>query len=160
MFGKILNTLILAALLGGAAFVYGPYKSVTGLTEALENENTAAVDAIVDFDAVKKSLNNDFAKELGINTGPDEKSLGATVAATLIGSFLSQIVSPDTMVTVFKDKARRDRIGLSAQAGEILSRSAWQGTDKFVVFNGDGEPTMLFKRDGLMTWQLSGLRVN
>ncbi|NBX66294.1 MAG: DUF2939 domain-containing protein [Proteobacteria bacterium] len=160
MFGKILNTLIVAALLSGAGFVYAPYKSVADLSQALENENVAAVDAAVDFDAVKKSLNNDFAKELGINTGPDEKSLGATIAATLVGSFLGQIVSPETMVTVFKDKSRRDRIGLSTQAGEILSRSAWQGTDKFVVFNGDGEPTMLFKRDGFMAWHLTGLRVN
>lgn len=160
MFGKIFNALILAALLGGVAFVYGPYKSVTDLSQALENENVAAVDASVNFDAVKASLNNDFAKQLGIQTGPDEKSLGATLAASLVGSFLSQIVSPDTMVTVFKDKARRDRIGLSTQAGDVLSRSAWHGTNKFVVFNADGEPTMLFTRLGPLKWELTGLRVN
>lgn len=160
MFGKIFNALVLAVVLGGAAFAYAPYGAVTSLTKALENENVTAVETAVDFDAVKKSLTDDFAKRLNMTTGADEKSLGASLAATLVGSFLSQIVSPETMVSVFKDKSRRDRIGLGSSIGEVLGRSAWQGTDKFVVFNGDGEPTMLYERKGLFSWELTGLRVN
>lgn len=156
MFSKILGTLVLATCLLIGVFIYGPYGATISLTQALENEDTKAVAKQVDFDALRTSLNDDFAKKLGI--APKE-SLGSAIVGRIAGAFLSQIISADSMVMALKDKERREHLGLSADLTNIIIHSQWIDMDTFVLNNLDGAPATLLKRDGL-NWRVAAMRIN
>lgn len=153
----MLKFLLAALLIVGVYAGIQPYRTVQNLTQALENEDAAAVDRYVDFDAVKENLNEDFAQKMGLETG-EPNSFAQTLATAVAATFIRNIVSPETMVTVLKDKARRDRLGLSSSLADIFARGSWQGTSQFVLRNDDGQPAALLTRDGLK-WEVTALRV-
>lgn len=133
-----------------------PYRTVQNLTQALENEDVAKVDQYVDFETVKKSLGDDFAKRKNLDQGKPN-SVGAMLATSIAATFLKGIVSPETMVTILKDKSRRDRMGFSSSFGEVVGRGAWLNDKEFVLRNDDDQPTALLTRNGLK-WEVTALR--
>jgi len=144
------------ALLGGVAFAAGPYFAAKSLTEALENEDAKSVSNYVDFDAVKSSLSNDFADRLHLNK--QEESFGKALATQIAGAFLGQIVSPEAMVTVFKDKSRRDRMGLSADIPQLITHGSWHGPTQFILSDDEGNPATLLERQGAV-WRVTAMRL-
>ena len=160
MIGKLFNITIVVAVLAGGAFWYAPYSTAKSLENALENEDPIKVDQYVDFEAVKLSLNDDFAKKLKIDTGSGDSSFGSTLATRIASTFISAIVSPETMVSVLKDKERRNNMGLSDDMLNLVSRGSWHGASQFILYDDDNEPKMLFERHGLMSWTVTGLRIN
>lgn len=149
--------IILAALLIGALWLGAqPYITIQNLTEALENEDPARVDTYVDFDAVQRSLGDDFAKRMHIDEGKPN-SMGAMLATSIASTFIRGIVSPETMVSILKDKDRRIRMGLSDALIDLPARGHWYGDKEFVLFNDDDQPTMLLTRKGLK-WEVTALR--
>jgi DUF2939 family protein len=157
--GKLFKLIILIALIVGAYAFITPYRTVQHLTQALENEDPALVDQYVDFDAVKSSFQDDFAKRMGIDTDGNN-NIASTLATGIAGTFINSIVSPDMMVTVLKDKDRRDNMGLSATIGDLLSRGRWIDAHNFVLSNDDGKPTALLRRTGLLRWEVVALRIS
>lgn len=148
---------MLAAILAIAVLAYGPYGTTMSLTNALENEDTAKLPQYVDFPAVKKSLTNDFATRLGLPT--KQKSLGETLVSGITGSFMQELVSPDTMVMVLKDARKRDHIGLSANLTDLLMNGKWHGASQFVLYSPDGQPATLLERQ-VFKWRVTALRIN
>jgi hypothetical protein len=154
--GTIIKTLFLAAIVAGAAFFIAPYHTLQKLTAALENEDAAAVDKYVDFDAVAAAFQQDFARKMGIDT--QGTGIADTLAISLSGSFLRGISGPGNMILILKDKDRRDLMGLSPKMADLLSRGSWQGADNFVLYNNDGKPTTLLKRTGFH-WEVVAIRI-
>lgn len=157
--GKIIKLIITITLIAGAYVFITPYRTVQHLTQALENEDPATVDRYVDFDAVKASFNDDFAKRMGLDT-ESNNNIAATLATGIAGAFVNNIVSPEAMVFVLKDKDRRDHMGLSSTIGDLLSRGRWQNRNEFVLSNDDGEPTALLRRTAGTQWEVVALRIN
>lgn len=152
---KLIKFVIIIGLIAGAYAYVSPARTIQQLTQALENEDAKAVSQYVDFDRVRESLQSDFAQKMNLN--PDS-GLGNVLATQITGAFLSGIISPETMVTVLKDKSRRDRLGLSDNLGEVLSRGSWLGGDYYVVRNDNGDPTIMLERQGRI-WQVVAIRL-
>ncbi|MBU6234259.1 MAG: DUF2939 domain-containing protein [Alphaproteobacteria bacterium] len=157
MFGKIGSLLFILVTLAGGAYVYGPYATTTSLTKALEAEDAAAVQKYVDFDAVKASFSDDFAKRL--NLPVEKKSIGEMIVGEITAGFLRQLVSPDSMVLALKDAEHRKNMGLSSSVSDVVVHGNWIGLEKFVLNNPDGQPATLLEREGF-GWKVTGLRVN
>ncbi len=149
----IVLILVLAVLVYGAM----PYIAVAKLTRALENEDAITVDQIVDFDAVQASLQDDFAMRMGIE--PQSANAADRLANSLSHMFLSMAVTPQAMVYVFKEKPRRDSMGLSTSPATLLSHGDWSGPGTFIMNNAQGQPTLLLVRRGALNWEIVGLRL-
>ena len=149
--------LLAALLIVGAYAAITPYRTVQNLTQALENEDAAKVDEYVDFDAVRAAFADDFATRMNLKAAPPS-SVGSILGTSIATAFIGNIVSPETMVTVLKDKTRRDRMGLSTSPADLAARGKWQGLDSFVLYNDSNQPTALLQREGLH-WQVTALRI-
>lgn len=152
------KTILLILVIAGAAFYASPYLAVQNLTQALEDEDTQSVEQYVDFPSVKENFKADFATRLGLSTAGDSAgNIGNVLATRIAGAFINGIVSPDTMVTILKDKQRRDRLGLSPRITDLLSRGTWLDMHQFVLHDDYGHPTALLQRNGLQ-WQVTAIR--
>lgn len=149
--------IVLLLLLAGAVWLAaGPYAAVQNLTEALENESPARVDEYVDFDAVRRSLGDDFARRMHIDEGKPG-SMGAMLATSIASSLIHGIVSPETMISILKDHDRRARMGLDDALVNILRHGSWYSDREFVLRNENGQPTMLLTRTGIR-WEVTAIR--
>lgn len=161
MIGRLFNLFVLVVIVVGGLVAYSPYATVQKLTMALENEDKTAIATYMDFDAVKAAFAaGDFAEKLGLDTGnKQDNSIGKMIANRIMGSFASAIVSPDSTIAILKDKDRRDVMGLGTDLLDLVSRGRWHGSDQFIVYNDNGQPTMLLERAGLTGWTVKALRI-
>jgi len=152
---KLLNLAVLIALVFLGWYALAPYRTVQNLTHALEAEDVAAVDAYVDFDAVRLSLKNDFMQTQDGAQPPADAF--ERLSTSLTGTFLRLIASPQSMVFVFKDQPRRDAMGLTSSLATLLGRGRWVNADTFILKNADNTPTMLLNRQNGQ-WEVTGMR--
>ena len=145
----LVKKLFFVALLFGAFLWYQPYRTVINLTRALENENPQAVETYVDFAAVREAMTTQAA-------GPKQDAIGSIIGRHLAGAVVDAVVTPQTMVSVLKDKDKRDRLGFSATFGDILAHGTWNGPDAFILHDDKGDPTAVLQRRGL-NWVVTAL---
>jgi len=156
---RFFTLLILIAALVATYVWLTPYLTLQKLVAGMENEDPAIVERYVDFDRVKTSFQNDFVTSLGLEDGAQSNmmdSIGTTLATRIAGTFINNIVSPETMVSVLKDKDRRERLGLSRELMTLLNRGEWVNGNQFVLHDDFGKPTMLLERTGAK-WEVTAI---
>jgi hypothetical protein len=165
-------------LIGGVLVVFGvwfyftPHLAVLGLKAAAEANDAAKFSGYVNFPALKKDLKASCNAKLAPGAVKGKKpnpfaALGATVTAACINPMIETLVTPASLVTMFKgDKPQPGKNATRAKSsdpGTEISTS-YESFDRFVVTikkkGTTEEPTgLVFTRDRLFSWKLSALRL-
>ena len=165
-------------LIGGVLVVFGvwfyftPHLAVLGLQAAAEANDAAKLAGYVNFPALKKNLKASCNAKLAPGVVKGKKpnpfaALGATVTAACINPMIETLVTPKSLVMMFRgDKpqpARKTTRAKPPETGTKISTS-YESFDRFVVTikkeGSTDEPTgLVFNRDHLFSWKLSALRL-
>jgi hypothetical protein len=177
---RSIRILSMAALvLGAAAFYFSPHLTVWAMRAAAKEGNVQKVARSVDFPAVKDSLRKGFSDKLFKESGAGKEpsayaDLGAAIASALIAPALDAIVTPENLGLLIRGE--KPRLGTpsppetgnndKAPEKELSNRTsmAYEGFDLFVVTvrprdAGRDPVTFVFRRENLVLWKLSALRM-
>lgn len=156
----------------GAWFYFTPHLAVLGLQAAAEANDAARLAGYVNFPALKKDLKASCNTKLAPGAVKGKRAnpfaaLGATVTAACINPMIETLVTPKSLVMMFRgDKpqpARNTTRTKPSETGTEISTS-YEGFDRFVVTikkkGSTDEPTgLVFNRERLFAWKLSALRL-
>ena len=141
--GNVLAGVVaLGVLGGGGGFVAAPYLAASRMDKAIQEENVRDLTEVVDFPALRSSVQANVLRDV-------PAPLGA-LGASLVGGVVDRMVTPEAMIQLFR---RRD----AAQKGHEVG---FEGLSAFVIRVGEGSnrAVLVMHRQGLFTWKLDTVR--
>ena len=141
---KGLFTLALFALAGWLYFT--PYMALDRLQQAAEAGDAEALNAMVDFPALRTSIKSEVqgAVSRGIQRdGGAFAALGAAVTGVIVEPVVNAAVTPQGIGLLMQGRRPTDEDEASGDEGNWRERvkigRRWEATDRFVVEYRDGE---------------------
>jgi hypothetical protein len=169
---KLLPLLVVGAVAFGGWFYMTPYFAMKRLETAAKNGDTVALRELVDFPAVRQSLKDEareaISGELGGRTGSGALgSLGGILAGTVVDRVVDVAVQPEgiaAMTRGIRPGTRRADGDADRVDPNVKIRRRYESMDRYVVSFVDedsGAPrlALVMKRDGLIEWRLSAVRL-
>ncbi len=158
----IIGAIALLVILFGAWYFASPTYALKGLRDAAVAGNADALEAHVDFPALRESLKSEFkAKIMEEVTKPDAgpmAALGIAFADKMLDTMLDGLMTPQGIARLIKQNQKKssgDAKGAPEKSFDNfeIKRS---GLSKFTVINPSdaNSPALIFKRDGL-GWKLT-----
>jgi len=186
MINKITITLIsIIVVLAGIGFYFTPYLTYRNIRIAADNKDAAALSEYIDFPEVKKSLKENFKAKIEVTEkkgGDKFAGMGAAIASAFINPLVDAFVTPETIGMMMQGnmpplmkKERRSKEQQeekkSEPAGDKKKKSRSSGPDVLTYYDtfntfvveikkkGSGEEpiALVFKRNRLIYWKLSGV---
>ena len=167
---------VVVVLLGaiGGWFYYTPYLAVKTMREAAEKKDSVTLSRYINFPAVRESLKANFnaamLSEMKKDRGKNPyAAAGAVFAMALIGPMVDAMVTPEALAVMMKGEKpslenKSATTSLTASEPEVDTRMGYESFDQFLVSakkkGASDEPiTMVFQREGLMSWKLTAIRL-
>lgn len=163
-----LPLLSLAICVAAAWLYFSPYLAYRTLTRAAERGDVEALNAAVDFPALrtsfKENVRTTVAREISADASNPFAAVGGALAGMLTSPVIDAAVTPSGIAALTRGDDPRDRDGADDEAsGKALERDRrYEGTSRFAVRYLDPETggeayALILTRDGLR-WKLSGVR--
>jgi hypothetical protein len=173
----LVSIIIILAVIG---FYFTPYLTYRNIRIAAENKDSAALSEYIDFPEVKKSLKENFKAKIEVTEkkgGDKFAGMGAAIASAFINPLIDAFVTPETigmmmqgnMPPLMKKERRGEKKADSDEDKKKKGRSGrpdiltyYDTFNTFVVEikkKGSGEEpiALIFKRNQLIYWKLSGV---
>lgn len=168
---KLLALLVVAAVAFAALFAASPYYTLAQMSAAVAARDDAKFAAYVDFDAVRKDMKSSVQGRMidGIeargNAGDTAGVAGMALGMLLADRMIDGAISPEALRALFERMRDSTLDGADPSEPSSLkklfenSSVDWRGLSEFrLVSNADGRaPVLIFRRDGLLSWKLSGV---
>jgi hypothetical protein len=172
-------------VLGIAFFVwmyFAPHLTVRSMRLAAERGDAEALAAHIDFPAVRESVKSQLADAMNERIGGNDTAsafgaLGARLAAAVADPVIDAMLTPQALSLMFSGRGLaldglasagiRDTDRNSDNSGHLPRWQAEMGYDDFSTFTVRLQPgddsippsTLIFKRDKLLFWKLSGIEM-
>lgn len=178
MYKKIKLSLVAVILVvTGMGFYLTPHLSVYNLKKAADNKDSEALSNYVDYPSLRESLKANFnakmASDVAKSNGRNPfKALGAVFAKVLVNPMIDAFVTPESIAMLLKGKklyinksgSISKRTNSSSEESNTDISMSYRGFNRFVVkFKGkdssEDPVALIFKREGLISWKLSALRI-
>lgn len=175
VFRKYWILIALVIVLAVTVYLISPFWAVHKLRQAAESKDAVYITDSVDFPSFRESLKGaitaQMAKEATASEGDGGfGALGAAFGAMMIGPLVDALVTPEAVIGLMQGKGLEDISGQSAgdeaasnESTEDVSTSMrYEGLNRFVVSATDGNKkaaSLVFHRHGLLSWKLSGVRL-
>lgn len=159
---------LVGLLLVVASLVRGPGGALQSLRQAAERRDTAALDARVDFPALKHSLGRYVLQQMGAALPDDQGDDRALlkqffVSAALVAPLVDTLVTPEGLAALVDGQVAPRRVntpGAPTAGPPARTDVSWTSptTARATVLDPTGEPrlVLLMRREGL-TWRLVGV---
>ena len=163
--------LIAGALLVAFAAAYfgSPYFAARTLREAARSVDAAAIDAGVDFpavrDSLKSQLNAAIARKMAAD--PNMKSnpfagLGMMMAPAIVDRMVDSFVTPDGIAALAR--GQKPNAPKTEAKSDVEYSYSWVNLDRFRIrlrttAQAKDGPSLLFERRGLFTWKLIRIEI-
>jgi len=165
----------LAALAAGVWLYFTPHLAVGSMKDAAQARDAEKLSSYVDFPALKESLKSTFnakiAQEVAAQ-GQDQPyaAMGAMFAAALINPMIDAMVSPEGLTMMLKGEKPVQQPGNgqhengTSSSEDTDTSMSYEGFSTFLVKvsqkdNPDEQVSLVFERDGLISWKLSAIRI-
>jgi len=164
-------------LIIGIGFYFTPHLAAYKMKKAAENKDADDLSDYVDYPSLRESLKANFNAKMASEVTKKSKdgnpfeALGAALAAALNNPMIDALVTPESLAMLMKgEKPEVDEHGSSSKKKSQSEDSntetsmSYKGFHRFVVKVKEKgaleEPVeFIFKRDGLISWKLSALRI-
>lgn len=157
-------------------FYFSPYLAVYNMKKAAEAKDADALSSYVDYPSLRETLKANFNAKMASEvaksqTGNPFEALGSALAAALINPMIDALVTPESLAMLMKgEKPQLDKSGREstdkAKSDESNTETSmsYKGFNRFVVKvkgkdNTEAPVEFIFKRDGLISWKLTSLRL-
>ncbi len=152
--------LLLLILLGGGAYAYWPYHTITKFEDALRAADKDALERIVDFPAVRQSLKNQMKAKMsadalggargekGADAVEQAKVATALFAGAVADKVIESMVTPATVTRLLKmDQAARSGTSFT------LQEKSWHTPTEFSARGAD-DTRFKFRLKGIDGWRV------
>lgn len=175
-----LTPLFLIAMCAAAVWMYfTPYMAMNRLQKAAEAGDTEQLNELVDFPAlresVKQGVRTAVAREIGEESNPLAR-LGGIFAGALAGPVVDTFLSADGIAALSTGQRPDQQGGDAADVNgdgrpgdedwkdRVRMDRGYESYSRFVVSfsdkeTGDDRVSLVWKRDGLTGWKLTGVRL-
>lgn len=169
--GKLLVWLLVAGAVVAGLFAASPYYTLAQMSAAVAERDDARFASYVDFDAVRDSMKSSVQgrmigemEERG-NAGDPAGAAGMALGMLLADRMIDGAVSPEALRAIFerlRDSALRDVDPSNPSSLRKLFDNTsvdWRGLSEFRLVNENDvrAPELIFRREGLLSWKLSGI---
>ncbi|HVO85078.1 MAG TPA: DUF2939 domain-containing protein [Syntrophobacteria bacterium] len=166
----------LIVLILGIGFYLTPHLAVHNMKKAARNNDADALSRYVDYPSVRESLKANLlgkaAREVSETRAENPfEALQAAFAAALINPMLDALVTPEGLAMLMKGKkpqldksARQSTNEVKFDKSKTETSKSYKDFNHFVVRVKEKDSTkgaveFTFKRDGLISWKLTFLRL-
>lgn len=171
---RLRAVIAVALLLVLAVPVYlAPYRTVAALREAAHARDSAKLPEYVDFPALRESLKLALGQRLEEGTAADAPDdpfarFAARLASAVAGPFIDAMITPGGIELLLAgqvvDLGTPPSEETGAKPPDVDLVQGYEGPSHFVVTatprDGSRPPlTLVFRREGLLTWKLAGVRL-
>ncbi|HYJ81009.1 MAG TPA: DUF2939 domain-containing protein [Longimicrobiaceae bacterium] len=161
--------LFLAVLFAGVWFYFSPYLALRKLQTAAEAGDTATLNELVDFPAlrasVKQGVSTAVAREID-DEGNPLAAIGGFLAGRLASPVVDVAVSPEGIAALTRGDPRGGGEGgrPRVDAPELEAKRRYESLDRFVVHfveedSGKERLALVMQREGIAGWKLVGVRL-
>jgi hypothetical protein len=159
------KALVLLAVVVAAVAAYwfaAPYVVMHGVLQAAQARDTAALDAHVDYAAVRESLRGQvsatLAKKMGDPKDNPLAAIGSAIGMAVAKPLIDVAVQPDAVAASLRNGQWEP---VAASAAESSTKDVtWtyqrEGFDRFVATSTD---SFVFVRHGFADWKLEAIRL-
>jgi hypothetical protein len=164
-------------LLACLAFYFSPNLIVYKMQKAAESKDADTLSSYVDFPSVRESLKANYYGQLESELAKSKRgssfnAFATSLAATLIDPMVDGLATPESLATLLRgeipETAQHEDKSKSQAAykgPKPESSTAYKGFNRFILLikkkdSAEKPIEFVFKRDGLISWKLSGLRIN
>ncbi|HEX6748903.1 MAG TPA: DUF2939 domain-containing protein [Longimicrobium sp.] len=165
------SLLILAVLFGALWMYFTPYLAMSRLQKAAKEGDTETLNELVDFPALRESVKTNVRSAVEHSVGRRGNPLGVLgglLAGAVASPLVDAFVTPSGIAALTQgERPGSHRDGHSdarVRVKDVKVKRGYEGVDLFVVHfvgKNDGAERMalLLRRDGLIHWRLSGIRL-
>ncbi len=157
-------------------FYFSPHLAVHNMKKAAEAKDADALSSYVDFPSLRESLNANFNAKMvsevaKSKSGDPFEALGAAIATALINPMIDALVTPESLAILTKGEkpemsqsGNESKIQSAPERANTETSMSYKGLNRFIVRVKEKDSTeepieFIFKRDGIISWKLSGLRI-
>lgn len=145
------------ALIAAVWLAFSPYLALNGIRNAVEARDAEALNAYVDYDAVRADLKEQvsvrIAKEMASGKG---NAAGAAMAAAFINPMIDAMVQPAMMTAMLAGDQAKPGPKAKITGDEVeVDRSS---LTRFVVWDKNRKGGVVFEMRGL-GWKMVGLQL-
>lgn len=166
--------LIVVAL--GIGFYFTPHFSIYNLKKAADNKDSVALSDYVDYPSLRESLKANINAKMAKEVFKEKESnpfqvLGAALATLFIDRMIEVFITPESIAIMMNgEKPRLEKTEsvqnskTSSEESNIETLRSYENFNRFVVKikkkdSPEGPIELVFKRDGIISWKLSALRL-
>lgn len=159
-----------------AALLYAsPYIALRSIGKAIDRRDAEAVSEYVDFPALRENVKGQLLVKMQaeMNTpamaGNPFAAVGQMLAAGFINQFTETMISPAGVMLMLENGKASKPTDIAAAGARIDTKPTRQRVDLVVDYQGwskvfvhpKNEPGgFIFRRDGLIGWKLTGIRMD
>lgn len=170
---KLALIALITAILG-TGFYFTPHLTVYNMGKAAENNDVDAFSSYIDYPSLRESfkawINTRMAVMIGKNDNP-YATLGAAFASIMINPMVEALITPESISMMMKgEKPNFDEPGTGAKRKAEVKESDLEISRSYKDFNhfavklkkrstSEDQFEWIFKRDGLISWKLSAMRM-
>lgn len=165
--------LVLAVLFAGVWVYFTPYLALNKLQKAARQGDQQAMAELVDFPSLRESVKGNVASAVEHSVGRGRNPLGVLggiLAGAVASPVVDAVVTPQGIAALtegVRPGARRngDADGSSGvRVKDVKVRRGYEDFDHFAVHfvdknNGHERMALVLRREGLVHWRLSGVRL-
>ena len=171
---KVLLSIVVVAF--GVWFYFTPHLAVRAMKAAADVQDAARLSSYVDFAALKADLKSSLSAKLVSHAaaGGENNPLqvaGAAMATAIVDPMIDALITPENLALmmegakthpagVTKPTAKHDS---GSRESSSETSTTYEGFNRFVVTvkhkGSDATIGLIFQRNGLFAWKLSGLRL-
>lgn len=163
---KLLALLLLAALAFGAWYAASPWWAMKSLADAAQAQDAEALEAAVDFPALRDSARGEIARGVRAQAGNGGvvDVLGGVLAERIGGEVVDRVLTPEGVGLLVRTGAIAVPLLPERLRGQELSWDVErEGLDSFrgvsTFEDGTSGPILLFERRGI-GWQMVGISLD
>lgn len=173
---KIVGGVIAASLCAAALLYASPYLTLYQIRGAIERKDADAVSEYVDFPALRESVKAQMLVRMQSEMDKPEMKgnpfagFGQVLAMGLVNKFTETLVSPAGVMLMLENgkpgkpsDVAAAGIGVgTSESGKLRKDFAvdYQGWSRVLVHPKGEQGGFIFKRDGLISWKLVGVRMD
>jgi hypothetical protein len=165
--------LVLAVLFAGVWLYFTPYLALTRLQKAAKNGDTQAMTELVDFPSLRESVKTNVRSSVEHAVSRRHNPigmLGGLLAGAVASPLVDAFVTPQGIAALTEgerpgSRAHRDGDGgANVRVKNVKVKRGYESVDLFVVHfvdrdDGHERMALLMRRDGIVHWRLSGIRL-
>ncbi|HKP76022.1 MAG TPA: DUF2939 domain-containing protein [Longimicrobiaceae bacterium] len=163
--------LVLAVLFAGVWLYFTPYLALNRLQKAAQHGDTEAMTELVDFPSLRESVKTNVRTSVEHAVSRKHNPigvLGGLTAGAVASPLVDAFVTPQGIAALTngerpggRDHADGDG---NVRVKNVKVKRGYEGVDLFVVHfvdktSGDERMSLLMRRDGIVHWRLSGIRL-